>query len=436
MAEPTAGAGRPVVFLHVGTMKTGTTYLQQRMYANRDALAAAGMLLPGTRWGHQVRAVQDLLSLDRWDPHVRRDRRGAWQALADEARATTLPVALISVEFLAGARPRQIRRTVTSLAPAEVHVVFTVRDMTRVLPALWQTQVHNGARYSWPEFLARVARPRRMPRLPLQQHRPEDVFRNTQDVPAMLDRWSAAVGADRLHVVTVPRSGADPDELWRRFATVVGVDPTVATEPPAQANASTGLAATELVRRVNQHLGRLRQSEYNWTVKEFVALRALARRSDREGRARLDRRGYDLALRWNAAVRDAVRALGTPVTGDLEDLPTTPDPEARAALPAVPTGPSRRQMLVDALVAARALHRLRRRRARQLRELGVDAHPPARTPPAELRREWQAADDPVDAAAAWLAESAREAALLLRAVRRARSDASGTRARGGGLLRR
>ncbi len=59
--------GRPVVWLHIGAMKTGTTYLQQLMYANRAALGEAGLFLPGERWGSQVRAVQEVMHLDRTD---------------------------------------------------------------------------------------------------------------------------------------------------------------------------------------------------------------------------------------------------------------------------------------------------------------------------------------------------------------------------------
>ena len=42
--------GRPVLWLHVGPMKTGTTYLQQLLFADRDALGRAGLHLPGEEW--------------------------------------------------------------------------------------------------------------------------------------------------------------------------------------------------------------------------------------------------------------------------------------------------------------------------------------------------------------------------------------------------
>lgn len=419
MTEKHAVPGRPVVYLHVGTMKTGTTYLQQLLYANRDELAAAGVFLPGEHWGQQVRAVQDLLGLERWDRHIRGTTTGAWRELADQVRAAPLTTSVISVEFLAGASTRQIRRAVASLAPVEVRVVFTLRDMSRVLPALWQTQVHNGARYSWQDFLRRVERPSRLPRLPLQRHRPEDVFAATQTVPAMLRRWASVVGADHVHVVTVPRRPDNQPELWKRFATVLGVDPGAAPRPPRSANPSIGYPATELLRRVNTHLGRLPHSEYAGTVKDPL-VGALASTSEREGRARLTRSAYDFAVQWNTEVRRTIGDLGIPFTGELSDLHVRPNRRVRGRLPDdQPPLVRPQRMLRDAARVTRQLARLRRRRASQLQQYGVAVEPPPPPDMAALRRGWRAAPDPVDAAAAEIADSAREAALLLRRLRRA-----------------
>ena len=89
-------------------MKTGTTYVQQLVYANRDALRSAGLALPGEHWGRQVRGVQDIMGLDRRDRHIRRESAGAWAALLGEAAAQPVP-SLVSVEFLSFAERRKAR---------------------------------------------------------------------------------------------------------------------------------------------------------------------------------------------------------------------------------------------------------------------------------------------------------------------------------------
>jgi hypothetical protein len=234
----------------------------------------------------------------------------------------------------------------------------------------------------------------------------------------MLARWSSVVGADHVHVVTVP-AGQGPAELWQRFAAVIGVDPALATRSAPTSNASIGLAATELLRRVNDHIGRLPPSEYNGTVKGPLALRLLAEPVPAEGRARLTPEGYDFALRWNARTRTAVLAFGAQVTGTLDDLPMVADPRLRAALPRVPPGPDPRRVLHDAALALRALDRMVRRRRRRLARLGVPVEPVAHRDLDAVRHRWESAADPVDAAARDLARVARQAALLLRRLRRA-----------------
>ena len=48
-----------IVYLHIGTPKSGTSYLQDICLLNRERLAADGVLWPGREWGDQVRAVQE-----------------------------------------------------------------------------------------------------------------------------------------------------------------------------------------------------------------------------------------------------------------------------------------------------------------------------------------------------------------------------------------
>ena len=69
----------PVVVLHVGAMKTGTTFLQGKAYANREALEAAGVSLPGKRWSWQVWAVQELLGMGRSDAELVKRNAGRWR---------------------------------------------------------------------------------------------------------------------------------------------------------------------------------------------------------------------------------------------------------------------------------------------------------------------------------------------------------------------
>ncbi len=413
-----ASTGRPVLYLHIGGMKTGTTYLQQLMYANRERLRDARLVLPGETWSRQVRGVQDVMRLGRRDPHIRRQSRGVWQELLAEALADPTSVSLISVEFLSFAGRRGVARVMETLAGVDVRVVLTVRDTSVTLPSQWQTVVHNGGKFSWADYLEHLPRPQTRPlRIPRLTPRPRNEFHRTLNVPRILGAWQQAVPAGSLHVVTVPRVRSEPDELWRRFAGVVGVDPAAATRPPRDTNPSLGYASTELVRQVNRRIGRLPQSEYNWTVKEIVALDVLVTRAGLEGRAPLSRPAYERALAWNRLTRDMVSASGALVTGDLEDLPVEADRDAVARMPERPPAPPAEEMLEAAELAAEALRGLIDRRVRKLERAGVEVARPTFRTPEVLARDWASSADPVAAAAGDLAVAARQAAVLLRRIR-------------------
>ncbi|CAA9359317.1 MAG: hypothetical protein AVDCRST_MAG47-55 [uncultured Nocardioidaceae bacterium] len=410
--------GRPVVYLHIGAMKTGTTYLQELVYANREQLAAAGLLVPGETWGRQVRGVQDVMRLGRTDRHIRRMSKGAWQELLDDACSSPDNVSLISVEFFSFAGRRKVRHIMKTLEGFDVRVILTVRNMASALPSQWQTLVHNGGRWTWEEFLDALPQPVVRPFPFLGRVRPlEGEFHRTQNVPRMLTTWAPYLAPGSLHVVTVPRRRERPGELWQRIATVIGVDPAAITHPAEGTNPSLGHASSELVRRLNTRLGRLPQSEYNWTVKEPVALEVLAKRASEEGKAQLTRAAYDLALRWNALTREVIEQTGAQVCGELSDLPTEPDPALRASLPEVPGSPRTPVILDAAEEAAATFARHARRRRRKLARAGVSVELVERPPQEELRSLWESSEDPLDAAARDLADRAREDAQLLRRIR-------------------
>jgi hypothetical protein len=400
------------VFLHVGPMKTGTTFLQQLMVANKDRLATAGYLFPGDVWARQVRGTRDVLGLDQWDPRIAASAAGAWDSLVAEILDHTGRASVVSMEFLSFARRRGAARVVRSLQPAEVHVVLTVRDALDTIPSLWQTAVYNGSSASWPQFMRSVRKAAgirgRLGRLP--RDRSLRQFLDAQGVARILRTWNGLVPAGRLHVVTVPPSGSEPGLLWSRFARVVGVDPRVCSEPQARTNTSLGYASTDLLRRVNRALGRLPPSDYNATLKEYLALKVLAGRRHLEGRPEPDLATRRFAADWNDRVRTAIITSGATLTGDLDDLPTQP-----GHVGAIEAAPPRTDVLLEvAAASAGALADLARRRSSRLRRSGVRIDVPVPDPADFTVDRWTGARDPVDAAVQDVADLARTGVRLYR----------------------
>jgi hypothetical protein len=264
------------VVLHIGEPKTGTTFLQQVMWRNRSELAAQSVVLPGHHPQDHYRASQDLRGIQKLTSDPAGSWTGEWEILAREAVAAVAAskVAVISHELFAAAEPQQADHAVQSLQPAEVHIVLTVRDMASLLPAEWQESVkHRNAR-AWEDWLDDV-----IDRESRDEDRRQWWFWRVHDTMAILDLWSRRLPAAQVHVITIPAPGTPPQELWRRFAGVLGIAADGVDITRARSNTSLGLAETEFLRRLNQALPEeVPDWFYMWNVKEPVAHQALAAR--------------------------------------------------------------------------------------------------------------------------------------------------------------
>ncbi len=307
------------VLVHVGTPKTGTSYLQDVLFLNRDRLAAQGTLYPADRFDDHFLAALDLLDLH-WGG-LESQAVGAWGRLAERVRSFEGTV-IVSHEILATASRQQVRRALESFGDAEVHVVVSARDLVRQIPAEWQENVKHRRIVGYRSFLDKITDPTRAGEL-------ASWFWGVQEIPDILDRWAGTLPPERVHVVTVPKPGAPRDLLWQRFTSVLGLDAVDLDLDTTRANPSMGVPETALVRRINERVndGVLAGEDYRRLVRELLAHQTLSRRS---GSARLglpdDVRTWavERAESWIAELGER----GYDVIGSLDDL--RPDPDAPA----------------------------------------------------------------------------------------------------------
>lgn len=297
-------------FLHVGTAKSGTTYLQDLWWRHRDELRERGLLLPGSGRRDHFAAAAVVKGMTDVVRTLGARELDAWQRLVDEARDWAGDV-LVSNEHFSDSPPEAVAAALADLASAadEVHVVLTARDLGRVLPSAWQQRVKMGARQPYRRFLATV-------------RRGEDgqKFWRYQDVPAILDLWSPGLPPERVHLVVVPPSGAPRDELWQRAAAVLGVDVTGLDTDARRPNDSLGLVEAELLRRVNERVPRPERSPaLTRHVKGTFVPEALVGSAARESFVVPERHVAWIRERSEAIVAD-LGASAYDVVGDLDDL--------------------------------------------------------------------------------------------------------------------
>jgi hypothetical protein len=294
------------VYLHVGLPKTATTYLQTIIWGNREALEAQGVRLPGeARFEHlwASRIVRDDPAFEKFSEN----RRETWQRLREDV-AQWPETCLISHEFFAAASAAQAQRMVEELAPAEVHLVVTAREPLGLFTASWQESIKNRD-------------VRRMADYSTVEDQDSGGVWNwrTLDVRRVLERWSPAFPADRVHVLPLPGHDAPKRLIWDRFAGLIGVDPDSVDLTQSFPNASMGVVEAETLRRINAHLGDFNSAIDRGTyIRSFLAdERLVPRKGDPFWPT--DDRVEECRLRG----RDAVAYIadqGFDVIGDVESL--------------------------------------------------------------------------------------------------------------------
>jgi hypothetical protein len=261
------------VLLHVGTPKTGTSYLQDVLFRNREVLAAAGIAYPAARHDSHFLAALDLMQLP-WGG-LQSEAIGAWDELAREVREHD-GTAIISHEILATASRAQIGRALESLGHGtgtEVHLVLSVRDLVRQIPAEWQ-----GER--------QAPRASALRRLPRPDHRPRARFADRRVVlgcpgdpghPRSLGTGSPAVAGPRGDRAA---AGGAPELLWKRFSQAFGLDGIDLDLEGERHNPSLGVPETTLLRRINRKANaELAPADYRPLVRELLAHQTLSRRT-------------------------------------------------------------------------------------------------------------------------------------------------------------
>lgn len=369
-------SGRPRrVFIHVGAPKTGTTFLQNVLWQNREALARSGLCYPGAGSAAHHQAALDLRGAA-FGRKPTQASAGGWDRLTAEASEAEGDV-LISSELLAWATPRQVDRAFNSLSGFdEAHLVMTLRDLRRQVPAVWQEEVKNRRTMSYAEFLERAAT------AGPDDHGPGGIWMG-QDPRLVLSNWAEGLTPQRVHVVTLPPVGAPSGLLWERFCSVLGIRPEAYDTEVRGSNVGIGLAEAEALRRLNLQLSEaVRWPQYAMLVKHGLAESSLARTGSQKI---VLPEAYAPALaRRTKEITDALRVSNYDLVGDLEDLDVRVDldqvgePSDGLATPAP-------EAVVEASIAAlaEAVEQLASSRRRVARLRRGEPDPGEDPPPAE-----------------------------------------------------
>ena len=344
------------LLLHIGPPKTGSTAIQQTLHESREALAAHGVLYPGTR--RRARSASSAILGS--GPAVGRERPRIeqWRALVEEIDQSDLPVACLSHENFSRADDAAVERILADLRAERTHVVYVARRLDKVLPSHWQEHVKAWRTLSYDEYLHRM----------LDEPPAGKTIWPPHDVAAVVGRWAARVGHDRVTVLVADEQ--DRGLVARTFEAMLGLPEGLLVPSDRRTNTSLSFTETEAMRALNR-MAR----EQQWTPREYWQVVQVGVVDALGGRASADdariaglpawafERVAERADRQISAIRDSgVRVIGDPERLRVADVARPA--ELPAPVDAVPLD-LMAAMVQGAVDGARALHRRELREARR-----------------------------------------------------------------------
>ena len=302
--------------LHIGPHKTGTTAIQGALHLARERLAAEGVVYPGR--GRQplwpILAVTGQPAL-RGGP---RPEISYWDSLVRDVRAAGDQRVVLSSEFFAEADDATARRVIADLGGARVHVVVTLRSLTRILPSQWQQYLQNGFHFRYLEWLEGILSD------PPQTPTPGFWRRHRHD--ALVTRWAAENGPENLTVIALDES--DRLMLLRVFESMLGLPGGFLVPEERAANRSLTVAEAELVRLLNEEFSRRA-----WPHRDYARfmrygavehLKAARQPTPDESRIATPAWALARAAEISAEMATNIEALGVNIVGDISSLGKLP----------------------------------------------------------------------------------------------------------------
>ncbi len=302
---------RRTLFLHIGTRKSGTSYLQNSLRASVEPLRAQGLGTPFVGWRDHFRSL--LVPVRDLDDPAAAKGSGAevLEAAVSRCRSMGEPRLLASFEDLAELDADRIALLAEAFDEFDVQIILTARHWGSAMPSEWQQCIKERLTVTFADYVAEIR----------SGEGPDaDRFLRRQDVAAMLERWGAAFGVDNVHLIPLPAKVVDRGLLPRLFCGLVGVDAESLVEPDMLINQSLGYDSAEVLRRVNLALGdRLPgfMNEYRIAVRSVLRGPLMKEKGSSPAVPTQDRAWCEQA---SVAVVDRIKASGWDVVGDLDDL--------------------------------------------------------------------------------------------------------------------
>jgi hypothetical protein len=221
-------------YIHIGTLKTGSTAIQSFMEANAERLSAQGILFPeAARHGrHKHLFLKQELRKSHGEGGPN------WAALHTELKASAHPKVLVSDEGFALLDGDDVKRFRQLLGPGDAKVIAYFRDYASWLPSLYAEYTKNGRNLQdfdgyFEEALARPSQ------------------------AEVIGLWADAFGWDHVHVRMFSADKLVGGDVVEDILDLLGTSRTqLGVGPDEPVRAAPGWEALEIARAVLSDVAR------------------------------------------------------------------------------------------------------------------------------------------------------------------------------------
>lgn len=299
------------VLLHIGPHKTGTSAIQGALQLGQDAMAEHGVVYPGTR-ALQMQAARAALGV-KGVPGDPQPTEKHWRHLCAEVAAAGRQRVIVSRETFCLAGDDAVHRIVDQLGGSRVHVLVTLRPLTKILPSAWQQSVRNRRPKPYEMWLDEIFNPPPEQTIPFWARHRHDVI---------VQRWASVVGPDRVTVLVV--DDFEREQLLRPIEQLLGLPAGLLRLDPDLLNRSLSYPEIELIRRVAVGFDERRWSDrfYRDIVRYGMVRRLQQTRVPGADEPRIVTPTWavDRAAEIGAAASERIAASGVRILGDITTL--------------------------------------------------------------------------------------------------------------------
>jgi len=229
------------VIVHVGQMKSGTTYVQEILSKNRVGLLQQNIVYPGG-WLNQQPAVYGICGSS--VPWVK-DKK-PYQAKADKLRDEIRDAkdkghdVLLSAEALSSCDEEGIESFLDFIGGAD-RVIFSVRSLHKTLPSAWQQILKTGSYISIMEFFQQMD----------NTWNEKSGRWQTYAYGECIKRWSKFLP---INTYVLPNKIITPKDPWNLFCSAAGLsDISDAIYPAKEENTSFSKESSDIIRVLSKN---------------------------------------------------------------------------------------------------------------------------------------------------------------------------------------